>query len=138
MPSMAKGRLEDEPPPGRDGRPAGPPATPVEENFSPPVSSTGSATEDAEARVLVLAIVAHRLRRAGAVLAEGVVEADRDVAHAQALVQHAFGELAVGHTGERRIPRQDIEHVDAQRLGERAGLLVGLHQPERRGSPGRK
>jgi hypothetical protein len=33
--------------------------------------------------------------------------------------------------GQLGVQRQDVEHVDAQLL-ERARLLVGLHQPERR------
>ena len=44
-------------------------------------------------------------------------------------MQHLFGEFAIGQMGELRAERQDVEHVDAQRL-QGPGLLVGLHQQE--------
>ena len=92
--------------------------------------ASGLGHRDAEAELR--AVLGHGLRAAGAVLAEGDVEADRDVGHAQALVQHALGELAVGQVLHLGVERQDVEQVDAQGF-ERAGLLAGGHQAEGRG-----
>jgi hypothetical protein len=82
-----------------------------------------------DAKAQVGAIGAHGVGAAAAVLAEGIVEADGDVARAEAFVQHGLRELSVAHLGQFRTQRQDVEDVDAQRL-ERAGLLIGLHQQE--------
>jgi hypothetical protein len=78
------------------------------------------------------AIGHHGLRAAGAALAERDVEADGQMAHAQALVQHLLGEIAIGEIGHLGVEGQDVEQVDAE-IGQGLGLLLGVHQPERLG-----
>ena len=79
-----------------------------------------------------LAIGPQGFRRPGPALAEGEVEADGRVTHAQSARQNLFGEVGVAHAGHLAVKRQQVEKIDPQgRQG--SGHLVGRHQAKGRG-----